>query len=229
MKRADNSVSSMYRLKRSVFVLAVGFTTLASPLLAHAPYERLWATVTAPDGRQLAIIARYTDGIIAADPVTVSVRESNGVVIGETDPARDAIVRCPSFESCLVFLYEPPFGLFPRAVLRLTPTGLVREPANRYRIVGAFLPLRHHVAELLILSVWLAIVPLLAQALARRPFTWTTVVFWCLFVPAWLWLCLFVILLNVKVSVTWIAISAGCLAVTPAALRAIAQRRLVAV
>src|SRR5262249_18619831 len=79
--------------------LFLGFATLAWPVYAHAPYEHAQATVTDPAGRRLQVVARYTDGIIGADPVTVMVRDAAGMTVAETESARDAIVRCPSYDS----------------------------------------------------------------------------------------------------------------------------------
>ncbi|HEU0075595.1 MAG TPA: hypothetical protein VFS30_16455, partial [Dehalococcoidia bacterium] len=146
----------------------VGLATVTWPVYAHAPYEHVEAAVTDPGGRRLQVVARYTDGIIGADPVTVMIRDAAGVSVAETESARDAIVRCPSYDSCRVFLYEPPFSVFPRLVLRLEPSGFIAEAADRYWVMGALLPLWRHFPELLFESVALAAVPLLAQLLARR-------------------------------------------------------------
>jgi hypothetical protein len=81
------------------------------------------------------------------------------------------------------YLYEPPFGVFPQIVLRLAPTGFVAETATSYQVIGAMLPLWHHLPELLFESVALAIVPIVAQLLARRRRGLVTIVVWCVFLP----------------------------------------------
>ncbi len=209
--------------------LFLGFSTLAWPLYAHAPYEHPQATVTDPAGPRLQVVARYADGIIGADPVTVVIRDAAGVTVTETESARDAIVRCPSYDSCRVFLYEPPFSVFPQQVLRLGPSGFVTDTVDRYWVLGVLLPLWCHFPELLFESIALAVVPLVAQLLAGRRRTLFIIAAWCVFVPgafAWLSFWLLGILLNTVVSVAWLALGVGSLAALPVVVRAASRRGL---
>jgi hypothetical protein len=217
----------MRRLKRRLACLVV-LASVSWSIEAHAPYERLCATVTDPAGRRLQVVAGYTDGIIGADPVTITVRDESGATIAETESARDAIVRCPTYASCRVFLYEPPFSLRPRLILRLESTGFVAEAANQQRVMGLLLPLWHHFPELLFESVALAMVPVLAQLLAWRPRTRLVVFAWVVFVPtglAWISFLLLVVPLNTLVSVVWLVLGAGVLSVMPAIIRAASHRQ----
>ena len=209
-------------MKRTLLCLvAVAIASLSTE--AHAPYERHWATVTDPAGRRLQVVARYTDGIVSHDPVTIVLRDELGATIAQTESARDAIVRCRSYASCHVFLYEPPYELRPRQVLRLTSSGFVVEPADQQGMIGLLLPLWHHLSQLLFESVALAIVPVLAQFLAWRRRTRLVVLAWMILVPiglAWMSFWLFGIQLNSLVPVIWIAMGASLLSVMPAILRA---------
>ena len=203
------------------------FATLASPTIAHAPYERLWTTVTDPSGRQLRIVARYTDGIFAADPVVVVVLDSNGIKVAEAPSARDALVRCPRYDSCHVFLYEPPGRLFPTHILRLGVTGFTPETAKHHRTVGLVLPLRHRFVELFWESLFLAIMPVLALFLARRERTALIVVAWVVFVPvaiAWMSFMLFGIALNTRISFVWLLLGVLVLVVPSVFIAAFSRR-----
>ena len=198
----------------------VALVTIAWPVHAdaHAPYERLAATITDPSGRTLQVVARYTDGIIGTDPMTIVIRDASGTTLAETAQARDAIVRCPSYESCRVFLYEPPFNIFPLDVVRLDSTGFISERVARHLIVGALLPVRHHFLELVVASLTLAWVPIVAQMLARRRRTPLVVVAWWVFVPlsfAWGSLWLFGTTLNTRVPFVWLAVGVGSYALLP--------------
>ena len=218
----------MRRSRYTLYVLLVCAVSVC-PLSAHAPYERIRATITDPQGRQLTVVAKYVDGIIGTDPVTVVVRAQDGVVLAEAPQARDAIVRCDTFESCLVYLYEPPFNLFPERVLRLTPTGFVDENASRYVLLGLLLPIRHHFRELLFESLAFAIVPLVAQLLARRRRSLFVVVAWWAFVPLgflWLTFVLLGVTLNSVVSFVWLALAVATLSAFPLLIASLRIGRL---
>lgn len=205
----------------------VVLTVASWSIEAHAPYERLWATVTDAAGRRLQIVARYTDGILAADPVTIIVRDELGATIVQTESARDAIVRCPTYASCRVFLYEPPFNLRPRVILRLESSGFVAEGADQQGTIGILLPLWHRFPELLFESLALALVPILAQFLAWLPRTKLVVFAWVIFVPiglAWMLFWLFGVLMNSLISIAWLVLGASILAVVPAIVRAATPR-----
>jgi len=178
----------MNRSKRRAWLL-VFVASLSSPVSAHAPYERVMARMTDPSGRPLQVVARFTDGLMGADPVAIAVRDSAGASVAQTEAARDAIVRCPSFSACRVYLYDPPFSILPARILRLEPNGFVPEPARRQWIMSAFLPLSEHFLELVVESVAIAIVPVAAQLLARRRRTPITIAAWpVLGVTGILWL-----------------------------------------
>ena len=218
----------MNRSKRRAWLL-VCLASLASPLCAHAPYERVKAKLTDPSGRPLQVVARYTDGLIGADPVTIAVRDSAGASVAATDAARDAIVRCPSFTACRVYLYEPPFSILPARIVRLEPGGFVPESARRQWIIGTFLPISEHLLELVVESVALAIVPVAAQLLARRRRTPITIAAWpVLAVAGILWLSFWGlgILLNTVISIAWVAVAVGALAALPALIRGVWRRGL---
>jgi len=215
-----------HTLKRTLLCLVV-LAAASWSIEAHAPYERLWATVTDPAGRRLQIVARYTDGILVADPVTIIVRDETGATIAQTASARDAIVRCPTYASCRVFLYEPPFNLRPRLILQLEPSGFVTQAADQQGTVSVLLPLWHRFPELLFESFALAIVPLLAQFLAWLPRTRLVVFAWVIFVPtglAWMSFWLLGVLMNSLVPIAWPVLGASILAVVPAIVRVASTR-----
>jgi len=221
------SATNQQWICRTTGAAAVAVAALTSPLIAHAPYERVRATIVDPAGRQLQVVARYVDGIIGSDPVTISVRTADGVVVARAEEARDAIVQCPSFEACQVFLYDPPFNLFPQRVLRLTQTGFAEDTASRYRLFGVLLPVRHHFAELVIQSLMLAVVPLLAQFLVKRKRTPLVIAAWFVFVPVavlWLSVSWLGISLNSLVSVVWLATAVAMMCGLPVMLRAFKRR-----
>ena len=178
--------------------MLTGIASLGSPVHAHAPYERVATTIARPDGKALTVVARYTDGIIGADPVTIIVRDPTGAKLAETGAMRDAIVRCPTYSQCRVFLYDPPFAVRPTQVLRLVDEGFVTEQ-SWLTVSGTFLPLWHHAGELLLSSIALAIVPAVGLLLARRRRTGIMVAVWCIFGLAaflWLWVALLALMLN---------------------------------
>jgi hypothetical protein len=215
------------RKSKQLACLSVWLMSLASPLYAHAPYEHLRATVTSPDGRLLQVVACYTDGILGADPVVVVARDASGTVAATSAEARDAIVRCPSYNSCRVFLYDPPFGVFPKTVLRLGPSGFVPEPSDWEWLLGAVLPIGTHFTELLIESVALGIIPVGAQLLARRRKTRLVVAVSVIFgVAACVWVAFWVfgILLNTTVSIAWLSCGVAAFAVIPPAARRLPRR-----
>ena len=208
------------RARWFVFALAAA----SWPVSAHAPYEHVRATIIDPSGRQLQIVAQYTDGIIAADPVTVVARDSTGTIVAKAERARDAIVRCPSYDACRVFLYDPPLNLFPSHVLRLDAGGFVPESVDRHLIVGAMLPIRHHYLDLLIASLAFALVPIVAQLLGTRRRTPAIILAWIVFVPiSLLWLAFWWLgtMLNSLAPLISIVLMASSFAVLPLVIRSL--------
>lgn len=117
---------------------------LASPALAHAPYERLERVFTDTSGRTLQLVKRYTDGIIFADPVQLIVRDSSGATLAETQAGRDVGVLCWRGRTCVVYRYDGSMPLAPDDVWRLHDGALVRTDSTILLMLGVVAPLWSH-------------------------------------------------------------------------------------
>jgi hypothetical protein len=209
--------------------ILLGLAALTSQVDAHAPYEHIVARISDPAGRRLQLVALYQDGLVGADPVTVLLRDATGPTLASTEEARDVIVRCPSFELCTIFLYDPPSGVFPKRVLRLKGAGFVAEAADGYGVLAAVLPVTTHWLELLVESVSLAIVPIFAQLLARCRRTRLVIAAWYVLIPAgllWLFASLLGVALNTKVPFVWLLLVTASLVAIPVVARTLARRGL---
>jgi hypothetical protein len=90
-------------------VLASLILPLASPALAHRPYEHPAGEVKRRDGTQITIVNCYTDGIIGTDPVSVQFRLPDGTILAKTDPTYDVAIRHPEPEIVEVYQFNGTF------------------------------------------------------------------------------------------------------------------------
>lgn len=117
---------------------------LASPALAHAPYELPERVLTDTSGRTLQLVKRYTDGILFADPVQLIVRDSRGAALAETQAGRDVGVLCWRGRACVVYRYDGSMPLAPDDVWRLHDGALVRTDSTILLMLGVVAPLWNH-------------------------------------------------------------------------------------
>jgi hypothetical protein len=93
-----------------LLLLIVSLTVfVTSSALAHRDYEYPVGTFQRADGTTISIVEYYTDGIIAADPVLMQFRLSDGSVIASTEFASDVAVRRPSSSTVEVYQFESTF------------------------------------------------------------------------------------------------------------------------
>lgn len=82
----------------------------AAPASAHRPYAFKQKTVDSPQG-PLTIEKLFGDGIFAADPVSMQVRNAQGAVLAYTSVSDHVALFCPSVSSCWAFPHDSVWGI----------------------------------------------------------------------------------------------------------------------
>jgi hypothetical protein len=222
---ASQLIRSVRQTMNGIRSIAKGLPILlcfATPLYAHAPYERVYGTYESESGRQVQLVLSYVDGIVGTDPVKLVLRDTSGEVLHETPFMRDAALMCPSLSSCRLFEYDPPVRLRPLRVVRVRESGFEPESSLWLTAVGSVLPLWEHWLELLVACVALAAVPLAAQFLASRRRSPLVVAAWVVLVVGaipWLFFWLFGVGLNLPVAGFWVVAGTLFLSLGPFMVR----------
>jgi hypothetical protein len=128
-----------------LLLLLVSLTVfITSPALAHRDYDHPVGTFQRADGTTISIVEHYTDGIIAADPVSVQFRLPDGSVIATTEFASDVAVRRPSPGTVEVYQFESTFIPIASRVHRFDGYTLADVTSSSTRSVSPLVHTAHH-------------------------------------------------------------------------------------
>ena len=141
----------------------------ARDAVAHPDYEHVDRALVDNSGKPLKLVRHYSDGIIATDPCKLILRDEAGLVLGETEFARNISVACWSSSDCLAFRFDSFMPLLPDEVLHIRG-GVMRRASPWWGPLGVLADLVNHwLAYLCALGVLFMPVAAVRAAMRSKP------------------------------------------------------------